>query len=154
MLDVSLPQGAMTLTNQNVVIQNSQFINLSFFASAVFILQTSNVVFKNATFTGGQNAVAAAIFGNNSQVSLPCKGRMPLLPSQAPWQANACGVAASSSQSVREAWVLSVSSSQGFVSGLDMPAEGQKQAVCRVLLCTCQAGACSSLCVLCVSPYA
>ncbi len=63
----------MTLSNQNVVIQNSQFINLSFFASAVFILQNSNVVFKNATFTGCQNAVAAAIFGNNSQVSLPSK---------------------------------------------------------------------------------
>ena len=80
-LDVSLPQGAMTLSNQNVVIQNSQFIDLSFFASAVFILQNSNAVFNNVTFTGGQNAVAAAIFGNNSQVSLPIAGEMHLLPS-------------------------------------------------------------------------
>ena len=72
----------MTLSNQNVVIQNSQFINLSFFASAVFILQNSNVVFKNATFTGCQNAVAAAIFGNNSQVSLPSNGRMLFLAAE------------------------------------------------------------------------
>ena len=61
-----LPQGTISISNQNLTIVDSSFTNLAAFGQASIILQNSAVVFDNVTFDGNYQSNAGAINVNAS----------------------------------------------------------------------------------------
>ena len=61
-----LPQGTISISNQNLTIMDSTFTNLAAFGQASIILTNSAVVFDNATFTGNYQSNAGAINVNQT----------------------------------------------------------------------------------------
>ena len=61
-----LPQGTISISNQNLTIVDSSFTNLAAFGQASIILQNSAVVFDNVTFNGNYQSNAGAINVNSS----------------------------------------------------------------------------------------
>lgn len=61
-----LPQGTISISNQNLTIVDSSFTNLAAFGQASIILQNSAVVFDNVTFNGNYQSAAGAINVNSS----------------------------------------------------------------------------------------
>ena len=56
-----LPQGTISISNQNLTIMDSTFTNLAAFGQASIILTSSAVVFDNVTFSGNYQSNAGAI---------------------------------------------------------------------------------------------
>lgn len=61
-----LPQGTISISNQNLTIVDSSFTNLAAFGQASIILQNSAVVFDNVTFNSNYQSNAGAINVNSS----------------------------------------------------------------------------------------
>ena len=61
-----LPQGTISISNQNLTIKDSTFTNLAAFGQASVILTNSVVTFTNATFTGNYQSNAGAINVNQT----------------------------------------------------------------------------------------
>lgn len=61
-----LPQGTISITNQNLTIIDSSFTNLAAFGQASIILQNSAVIFDNCSFIGNYQSNAGAINVNQT----------------------------------------------------------------------------------------